>query len=188
VEAALETLGAMGAAARAATPALVNALERGPWDVRARVATLLGELGELADPRAIDPLRQAIEHSPASAQATSARALAQFRGAARAAAPELERLATDHWSWPVRRAAADAAWALSGKPVEPRLPSCRIHQKNAAGRWPVEWNSKQLELLPIAEVATTVGSGPCADWTRPAIFRCATMSCRRSAFSATSSP
>jgi hypothetical protein len=158
--AALDVLSAMGPSARAATPALVNALERGPWDVRARVATLLGELG---DPRAIDPLHRAIGHSPASAQATSARALAQFRGAARAAAPELEQLAAEHWSWPVRRAAADAAWALSGKQVAPRVPSCRTHEKNAAGRWSIEWNSRELELLPIeVEIAQTFGTGPCA--------------------------
>jgi len=147
-EAALDVLSAGGPISKVAFSDVVNFLEHGSWRDRAEAATLLGELG---DPRAIEPLRRALLHPPASAQAAAPKALARFQGTAAPAVGDLESLSAEHWSWNVRREAADAATAISGHTVSPRMPHCQTykHAQETPGHWTFPVDSKETELVGL---------------------------------------
>lgn len=147
-EAALDILSAGRPISRVAFSDVVNFLEHGSWRDRAEAARLLGELG---DARAIEPLRRALLHPPASAQAAAAKALARFQGTATPAIGDLESLSAQHWSWNVRREAADAATAISGHTVSPRMPHCQTYQhaQETPGHWTFPVDSKETELVGL---------------------------------------
>lgn len=60
-------------------------------------------------------------------------------------------LAAQHWSWSVRKAAADAATAISGRSVKPRSPICRSrsHTRDPEGQWSCWIDSGGVKLEPI---------------------------------------
>src|SRR5882724_7794369 len=109
---------------------------------------------------------------------------------------ELQQLATDALGAPARvarRHLSDQCRARGGRPSRrPRAPppegaeSARCQRRMVAG-WTSKVASRQAGATRAARAMVNRCQG--AHRTRPAIFRCATMSCcRRSAFSAMSSP
>jgi hypothetical protein len=140
---ALRALEQLGPSAGPAVPKLIDLVERGDWHDRAEAAALLGQLHHRT---AIPALREALRHEPASAQRAAAEALARFGNDATNALPDLKALAARHWSWNVRKAAAEAAASISGEKILPRAPACRTHPVEFDGNWQVgSWRLHPLQ-------------------------------------------
>jgi hypothetical protein len=65
---------------------------------------------------------------------------------ATSALPNLKELAARHWSWSVRKAAAEAASTISGEDILPRAPACRTHPVKVDDDWQVgSWRLHPLQ-------------------------------------------
>jgi HEAT repeat protein len=126
-----------------ALPPLRKAARVGDWVQREEAATALGIVG---DRGAVDVLRDGLGAPIHHLQAAAIEALGRLKTSARSAVPQLESLAQRHWSPAVRRKAARAVFAISGKTVDPKPGRCEIGNRALRTISEVTFQGKTLKL------------------------------------------
>ncbi len=110
---ACRVLGAIGAEAHVAAPALVDLLQHGVASVRRNAAAALGRIGPGSGPQALDALIRALNDPIQPIREQAAIALGRLGDFAEPAVPALEEVLSDDSNFAARSRAAEALWRLS---------------------------------------------------------------------------